>query len=88
MRNFSFLFLISTLLVLSPTQAATISTTQAQWNLAGLGYLSYTSIDGISGPKTAGAASSFQTDRCIDSDGVVGSATSDALVNLMKQVQA
>lgn len=68
--------------------ATTLSTTQAQWNLAGLGYLSYTGIDGIAGPKTADAASNFQTDQCLYIDGIVGPLTSESLITVMKQVQA
>lgn len=71
----------------SVAQAA-LSTTQAQWNLAGLGYLSYSGIDGIVGPNTTNAASLFQTDRCLDVDGIIGNNTSNELVSMMKKVQA
>lgn len=68
--------------------AMTLSTTQAQWNLAGLAYLSYSGIDGIAGSKTADAASKFQTDQCLYVDGIVGPITSESLITVMKQVQA
>lgn len=72
----------------SPAQAATLSTTQAQWNLAGLGYLSYGDVDGAYGPTTAGATRAFQRVRCLDADGKVGPRTGDQLVGVMQQVQA
>jgi peptidoglycan hydrolase-like protein with peptidoglycan-binding domain len=67
---------------------AAMSTTQAQWNLAGLGYLSYSGIDGIAGPNTANAASLFQTDRCLSVDGIIGTNTSNELISMVKKVQA
>jgi peptidoglycan hydrolase-like protein with peptidoglycan-binding domain len=72
----------------APASAATLSTTQAQWNLAGLAYLTYADIDGANGPKTQAAAKSFQVDRCMDADGAVGPLTGDQLVAVMKLVQA
>lgn len=72
----------------SSVAEAAISTSQAQWNLAGLAYLSYSGIDGIVGPNTTNAASVFQTDRCLESDGIIGNNTSNELVSMMKKVQA
>ena len=71
----------------SVAQAA-VSTTQAQWNLAGLAYLPYSGVDGIAGPTTANAASQFQSDRCLETDGIIGNNTSNELVAMMKLVQA
>jgi peptidoglycan hydrolase-like protein with peptidoglycan-binding domain len=71
-----------------PAAAVTLSTTQAQWNLAGLGYLTYADIDGVYGAKTTAGAKSFQVVRCLDADGSVGPRTGDQLVAVMKQVQA
>ena len=72
----------------SVADAATLSTTQAQWNLAGLAYMQYSGIDGANGPITANAATNFQTDQCLEPDGIIGSNTSDRLIAVMKQVQA
>jgi peptidoglycan hydrolase-like protein with peptidoglycan-binding domain len=72
----------------SSVAEAAVSTSQAQWNLAGLGYLPYSGVDGIAGPATANAASVFQTDRCLDVDGIIGNNTSNELVSMMKKVQA
>ena len=72
----------------SSVAQAAISTTQAQWNLAGLAYLPYSGVDGIVGPNTANAASVFQTDRCLDVDGIIGNNTSNELISMMKKVQA
>lgn len=65
----------------------TLSTRQAQWNLAGLAYLRYGDIDGLSGPLTTGAVAEFQRDRCLDIDGIVGPITSGELISMMKHVQ-
>ncbi len=72
----------------SPAAAATLSTTQVQWNLAGLAYLNYSNVDGANGPTTQAAVRSFQVDRCMDADGAAGPLTGDQLVSQMKLVQA
>lgn len=50
--------------------AAAETTTQVQWDVAGIGYLAFGDIDGVTGPKTSAAVKAFQTDRCLDVDGV------------------
>jgi peptidoglycan hydrolase-like protein with peptidoglycan-binding domain len=66
----------------------TISTTQLQWDLAGLGYLSWSGIDGIYGPVTTAAVRSFQSDAGITVDGIAGPQTDGALSTVIKEVQA
>jgi peptidoglycan hydrolase-like protein with peptidoglycan-binding domain len=66
----------------------TISTKQLQWDLAGLGYLSWSGIDGIYGPMTTAAVRSFQSDAGITVDGIAGPQTDGALSNVIKKVQA
>lgn len=68
--------------------AATLSVRQIQWNLAALGYLNYTQIDGINGTNTKAAVSAFQGNRCLQRDGVVGTNTSSALLTVVRSVQA
>ncbi len=68
--------------------AQTISTTQVQWDLAGLGYLSWSGIDGIYGPATTAAVRSFQSDAGITVDGIAGPQTDGALSTVIKEVQA
>ncbi len=70
----------------APAQAA-VSLKQAQFNLAGLGYLSYGRIDGLNGPSTRAAVRAFQADQCMDADGTVGERTSARLVAQMQAVQ-
>jgi len=60
---------------------------QLQWDLAGLGYLPWSGIDGITGPQTSGATEAFQTDRCLTVDGIAGPQTNGALMGVIKQVQ-
>ncbi|HKC28049.1 MAG TPA: phage tail tip lysozyme [Jatrophihabitans sp.] len=64
------------------------ATTQLQWDLAGLGYLPWSGIDGITGPHTAGATEAFQADRCLSVDGIAGPQTNGALVTVIKAVQS
>jgi hypothetical protein len=66
----------------------TISTTQVQWDLAGLGYLSWSGIDGINGPVTTAAVRSFQSDAGITVDGIAGPQTDGVLSTVVKDVQA
>ncbi len=63
------------------------STSQLQWNLAGLGYLSWSSIDGVAGPQTSGATQAFQSDQCLAVDGVAGAQTNGALASVIQRVQ-
>jgi hypothetical protein len=73
------------LMVAQPAFA--ITTTQLQWDLAGMAYLSFADIDGASGPQTTAAVKAFQTDRCLAVDGVVGTETSEELSAQVTQVQ-
>lgn len=52
-----------------------------QWYLCKLGYLTSSDIDGQFGPTTLNAVKKFQTDKSLDVDGYVGSATRTALKN-------
>jgi len=56
---------IGALLVQNSAGASGTSTRQVQWDLAGLGYLPWSGIDGANGPQTKGAVRSFQSDRCL-----------------------
>ncbi|GIH17845.1 hypothetical protein Raf01_60170 [Rugosimonospora africana] len=67
--------------------AFAVTTTQVQWDLAGMAYLSFTDIDGISGPHTTAAVEAFQTDRCLDNDGIVGAETSAELSSQVIKIQ-
>ena len=73
-----------------PAQAArlSISTTQVQWDLAGLGYLAWSGIDGVYGPATTAAVKSFQSNQCITVDGVAGPVTDSHFSTVIQQVQA
>lgn len=71
----------------APASAATMDTRQAQWNLAGLAYLTYANIDGVSGPTTQAAVKRFQVHQCMDADGAVGALTSGRLSAMMAAVQ-
>ncbi|MEP7019272.1 MAG: GH25 family lysozyme [Pseudonocardiales bacterium] len=72
---------------LSPGAFA-VSTTQLQWDLAGMAYLSFSGIDGVAGPATTAATKAFQTDACLAADGIDGPQTDAALSAKVKQVQA
>jgi peptidoglycan hydrolase-like protein with peptidoglycan-binding domain len=67
--------------------AFAITTTQVQWDLAGMAYLSFADIDGISGPQTTGAVEAFQKDRCLTVDGIVGTQTSTELSSQVTKIQ-
>lgn len=45
-------------------------------------------MDGIAGPRTAAAAQSFQADRCLGVDGIIGPITMSALAAQVTKVQA
>ena len=45
-------------------------------------------MDGVGGPKTKAATQSFQSDRCLGVDGVIGPQTLAGLTSVVKQVQA
>lgn len=64
-----------------------ISIRQVSWNLHGLGYLSYSNIDGSNGAVTKSSVRKFQRDRCLVDDGIVGPATLGELTSLMMEVQ-
>lgn len=68
--------------------ARTISTTQLQWDLAGLGYLPWSGVDGVAGPQTTAALKTFQSNVCITVDGVDGPQTDNSLSAVVKAVQA
>ncbi len=70
------------------TSAAAVTTTQLQYNLAGLAYMPLSCIDGKTGPNTTAATKAFQKDACITADGVDGPQTDAALAAKIKQVQA
>jgi GH25 family lysozyme M1 (1,4-beta-N-acetylmuramidase) len=67
--------------------AAAVSTTQLQWDLAGMGYLPFASIDGQTGPQTTAATQTFQNDACLAADGIDGPQTDAALSAKVSQVQ-
>ncbi len=62
----------------APAQAS-ISTTQVQWDLAGMGYLPWSGIDGSYGPQTTSAVKTFQSHACIATDGQAGPITEGKL---------
>ncbi|MBO0746159.1 MAG: peptidoglycan-binding protein, partial [Candidatus Dormibacteraeota bacterium] len=64
-----------------------ISTTQVQWDLAGLGYLPWSGIDGVYGPQTTAAVKTFQSNVCIAVDGVAGPQTDASLGSVVQAVQ-
>ncbi|MBW1602596.1 peptidoglycan-binding protein [Streptomyces sp. JJ66] len=60
---------------------------QVQWNLAGMGYLPWSGVDGILGPQTASAVRAFQRDACITVDGIAGPVTDSHLARQVRKVQ-
>lgn len=64
------------------------SAAQLQWDLAGLGYLPWSGIDGVLGPQTAGATMAFQSDRCLAVDGIAGTQTDGGLSSVIKSIQS
>lgn len=77
---------LATLLIAAPAQAVD-STTALQHNLAGIGYLPTSGIDGDYGPQTTAAVRGFQHDNGMAEDGDYGSRTELALHNKVKEVQ-
>jgi peptidoglycan hydrolase-like protein with peptidoglycan-binding domain len=74
------------LFLASPAQAV-VSTTWLQRDLAGIGYLPTSGVDGKYGPQTRAAVRGFQHDNGLAEDGVYGSRTELALRNKVKRVQ-
>src|SRR5215475_4926464 len=74
------------LFLAAPAQALD-TTTWLQRNLAGIGYLPLSGVDGNYGPQTRGAVRSFQHDNGLAEDGVYGPRTELALHNKVKEVQ-
>ncbi|WP_052427787.1 peptidoglycan-binding protein [Actinopolyspora erythraea] len=62
-------------------------TKQVQWNLAGMGYLPWSGIDGIVGPQTRSATMEFQRDACISTDAIAGPVTGDHMSQQITEVQ-
>lgn len=83
-------FVVAGALTGKPAQAATraIGTTQVQWDLAGLGYLSWSGIDGVYGPVTTAAVKTFQSNQCIAVDGIAGPVTDSHFSAVVRAVQA
>ncbi len=78
--------LAASLLLVTPAHAVD-STLWLQRNLAGIGYLAASGIDGSYGPQTTAAVRSFQHDNGLGEDGVYGSRTELGLHNKVKEVQ-
>jgi len=64
------------------------STRQVQWNLAGMGYLPLSGVDGINGPQTRQAVRAFQGDVCISVDGIAGPDTGARMARQVRKIQA
>ncbi|SDP87057.1 Peptidoglycan-binding (PGRP) domain of peptidoglycan hydrolases-containing protein [Actinopolyspora xinjiangensis] len=62
-------------------------THQVQWNLAGMGYLPWSGIDGIVGPQTRSATMEFQRDACISTDAIAGPVTGDHMSQQVRKIQ-
>lgn len=67
--------------------SSAVSTTQVQWDLAGMGYLALSDVGGASDSQTTAAVKAFQTDRCLAVDGIVGTETSEELSAQVAQIQ-
>jgi len=70
----------------APAQAVD-DTIWIQRNLAGIGYLASSGVDGSYGPQTRAAVRGFQHDNGLAEDGAYGSRTELALHNKVKEVQ-
>ncbi|MFE9539284.1 peptidoglycan-binding protein [Streptomyces sp. NPDC006691] len=82
------LALLGTAAFLSPAAHAVDSVRWEQTNLAGLGYLPSTQIDGVDGPRTHAALKSFQYDSGLDEDGAYGERSDLALHRQVRAVQS
>ncbi|WP_159030565.1 peptidoglycan-binding domain-containing protein [Streptomyces sp. CB01201] len=82
------LTLLGTAAFLSPAAHAVDSVRWEQTNLAGLGYLPSTQIDGVDGPRTHIALKSFQYDSGLDEDGAYGERSDLALHRQVRAVQS
>ena len=71
----------------SAVRSSAVSTTQVQWDLAGMGYLALSGVGGASDSQTTAAVKAFQTDRCLAVDGIVGTETGEELSAQVTQVQ-
>nr|WP_198035256.1 peptidoglycan-binding protein [Streptacidiphilus rugosus] len=88
MRGFVVALLAGLAVGLLPSSAHALdSTTWEQRNLAGIGYLSSSGVDGVAGPQTTAAVRAFQHDNGLDEDGVYGARTELALHNKVIEVQ-
>ncbi|MGW5258517.1 peptidoglycan-binding protein [Streptomyces sp. NPDC004012] len=76
-------------LITAPIPAVATGTSAvrlAQTDLNGLAYNAGT-VDGVAGARTKAATESFQGDRCLSVDGMIGPQTLSGLTNVVKQVQ-
>lgn len=64
------------------------STRWMQKDLAGLGYLPMSGVDGVFGPQTEAALEAFQNDNGLRTDGVYGPRSARALDDQVERVQA
>jgi peptidoglycan hydrolase-like protein with peptidoglycan-binding domain len=80
--------LVSGAVLAGPTAASAASADikLGQEDLNGLAY-NVGTVDGVSGPQTEAAAESFQSDRCLSVDGIIGSQTLGELETVVKEVQ-
>ncbi|MEU3752740.1 peptidoglycan-binding protein [Streptomyces olivoreticuli] len=79
--------LLALTLCQAPAAHAVDGTTWIQRNLAGIGYLSRSDVDGVYGGRTSAAVRGFQHDNGLDEDGVYGARTELALHNKVVEVQ-
>lgn len=68
--------------------AASASTQQVQWDLAGMAYLGFDDVNGVNGSGTQAAVKAFQSDRCLTADGTAGPETSAELSAQVTRIQA
>lgn len=81
--------LVSGAVLAGPTAASADSADirLGQADLNGLAYNAGT-VDGVSGPQTEAAAETFQSDRCLSVDGIIGTQTLGELETVVKAVQS